>query len=119
MYFLFLSIFVISLISESAAACIVLTPSFKHSERFFSPSVFFLDLGFFLGSKIIFDVKVLADFNNRLILDLRGDFSARELEKGFDIEVVGCHDQLKELFLLKIYVVRVPLVNNLSHVAMG
>ena len=92
---------------------------FKRSEGFFGPSVFLLDLGFFFRSKIVFDVEILADLDDGLILDLRGDLGAGELEKWLNIKVVGGHDKFEELFLLKVDVIGVPLVNNLRHVAVG
>ena len=92
---------------------------FKRSEGFFSPSVFLLDLSFFFWSEVVLDVEIFADLNNGLILDLRCDLGAGELEEWLNIEVVGCHDKLEELFLLEVNVIGVPLVHDLCHIAVG
>ena len=70
-------------------------------------------MSFFFGSEIIFDVEVLADFDDGLVLDLGGDLSAGELEKWLDVQVVGCHDEFEEFFLLEVDIISVPLVDNL------
>ena len=87
------------------------------SERFFCPSIFLLNLSFFLRCKIVLDVKVLSDFNHGLILDLGGYLGARKLEKRLNVQVVGSHDKLEEFFLLKVDVICMPLIDNLGHIA--
>lgn len=89
------------------------------SEGFFGPSVLFLDLSFFFRGEIVLDVEVLSDLLDRLVLNLGGDLSAGELEEWLNIEVVGGHDELEELFLLEVDVISVPLFDDLVHVVVG
>ena len=78
------------------------------SEWFLSPLVLFHNFGIFLGSKIILDVEELSDFRNAAVPDEGGNLSARELEQGLDIQVVGCNNELEEDFLIEVHKFRVP-----------
>ena len=55
----------------------------------FGPFVLSADLFFFLGGEVILDVEGLADFLGGFTLDHVGDGLASDIEKGFDIEIVG------------------------------
>ena len=86
---------------------------FDASERFFGPSVLFHDLRFFLRREIVLDVEELADLLDALALNHGGNLGARELKQGFDIEVIGGHDNFEEHLLVDIDEVGVPSINNL------
>ena len=83
------------------------------SERLFGPSILFHDLSFFLGCEIVLNVEELADLLDALTLDHGGDLGARELKQGFNIEVIGGHDNFEEHFLVDIDEVGVPSINHL------
>ncbi|GMT17242.1 hypothetical protein PFISCL1PPCAC_8539, partial [Pristionchus fissidentatus] len=76
-----------------------------------TPSILLSDLFLFLGSKIVLDVEVLANFLGRLSLQkIRGGFAAI-VEKSLDIHVVGSKNERKKHRLLHIKESLIPLWN--------
>ena len=61
-------------------------------------------------------MQVLSDVVNGLVLDVGGHFSGGEVEKGWDVEVIGSHQQIEKLILTDVDKVGVPLVDKLREV---
>ena len=87
------------------------------SEVLGSKLIFFLDACLFLGREVVLHLEELADLLSGLALDEGGDLGTRKLKKRLDIQVVSCHDDLEEHFLVDGDKISVPLIDNLGHVS--
>ncbi|GMT17241.1 hypothetical protein PFISCL1PPCAC_8538, partial [Pristionchus fissidentatus] len=76
-----------------------------------TPSVLLSDLFLFLGSKIVLDIEMLANFVGRLTLDHIGDSLAAVVEKSLDIHVVGSKNESKKHRLFHLREFLIPLWN--------
>ncbi|GMT17412.1 hypothetical protein PFISCL1PPCAC_8708, partial [Pristionchus fissidentatus] len=76
-----------------------------------APSILLSDLFLFLGSKIVLDVEMLANFIGGLSLQHIGDSLAAIVEKPLDVHVVGSENERKKHRLLHIEERLIPLGN--------
>ncbi|GMT17240.1 hypothetical protein PFISCL1PPCAC_8537, partial [Pristionchus fissidentatus] len=76
-----------------------------------TPCILLSDLFLFLGSKIVLDVEMLANFLGGFTLDHIGDSLAAIVEKSLDIHVVGSKNKRKKHRLLHIKEFLIPLGN--------
>ncbi len=86
------------------------------SERFFGPLVLFHDLSLFFRREVVLNVKELANLRHSLVLDQTGDLGAGQFEQRLDVQVVAGHDQLEEHLLVEVDKVRVPCIDDGSHI---
>jgi len=83
----------------------------RENSAVFSPLILASNLVLFFRSEIILDVERLADLLRRLALDHVGDCLASDVEKGFDIQIVGSKDYLKEHLLIDLHELLIPLID--------
>ena len=61
-------------------------------------------------------MQVLSDVVDGLVLDVGGDFGGGEVEQGWDVQVIGGHQQIEKLILTDVDEVGKPLVDKLREV---
>jgi len=83
----------------------------RENSAVFSPLILASNLVLFFRSEIILDVKRFADLLRRLALDHVGDCFASDVEKSFDIQIVGSKDYLKEHLLIDLHELLIPLID--------
>src|SRR4051812_14470551 len=75
---------------------------------FLAPLILLSHLLFFFRCKIIFDIEGLSDFFWGLSFYHVSNSLAREVKKGFDIQVVGSQNELKEGSLIHLTKFLIP-----------
>ena len=88
----------------------------RSSEILSRHLILFLNFLVLLFCEIVLQVQVLSDVVDGLVLDVGGHFSGGEVEKGWDVEVIGSHQQIEKLILTDVDKVGVPLVDKLREV---
>jgi len=75
------------------------------------PLILTADLVLLLWGKVVLDVEGLADLLGRLALDHVRNGLAANVEKSFDVKVIGSQYDLKEHFLVNLHVLHIPLLD--------
>ena len=89
-----------------------------HSNVLLSPFILLLNLGFLLLGKVVYNIKSLANLFRGLALDESGNFGTAQIQKTFDIQVVGSHDDFEDLFkILDVYVLGVEFTDHFREIA--
>ena len=82
----------------------------------FTPLVFFAHLRFFLGRKVILDVKRGPNVFGCFTLDHGGDRGAGQIQQRLDIQVIRRQDEFKQQYLFDIDKICVPFLDDFRHV---